>query len=199
MSSLTKLHMSWARILTSSPTRMRPLMAPSTLAYLLISRMRSLTTMACSVLMRSSLFKMILSAKAICWYASFTLPSSTWSSSLPIRCLASAIATTASKRKSAVNSGLDMKVLTMGTGSAMPVVSMRIWSMVSPFLMSSMICCRPCARSPRIVQHMQPLSMTMTFSAVFNFSCLSRASSMEISPNSFSMMANFFSLCSCKM
>mmetsp|Transcript_6790 Transcript_6790/g.13709 ORF Transcript_6790/g.13709 Transcript_6790/m.13709 type:complete len:242 (+) Transcript_6790:388-1113(+) len=67
MSSLTKLHMSCARRLHNSSMRTLLLMAPKTLANLLIDRMRSLTTIACSGLTRSNLFKMILSANAICW------------------------------------------------------------------------------------------------------------------------------------
>mmetsp|Transcript_17411 Transcript_17411/g.47891 ORF Transcript_17411/g.47891 Transcript_17411/m.47891 type:complete len:229 (-) Transcript_17411:282-968(-) len=62
----TKFTMSCARMLWNSSMRTRPLIAGTTLANLLISRILSLTTMACSVVIRSNLFKMILSANAIC-------------------------------------------------------------------------------------------------------------------------------------
>mmetsp|Transcript_3297 Transcript_3297/g.6880 ORF Transcript_3297/g.6880 Transcript_3297/m.6880 type:complete len:218 (-) Transcript_3297:67-720(-) len=166
MSMLTKLHMSCARILQSSSIRTRLFMAPKILANLLISRMRSRTTMACSVLTKSNLFKMILSANAICWYASLTFPLSTLSSSLAMRCFASAREMTASSRKSSVSSGFVIKVRTIGTGSAMPVVSMMIWSIWCPALMSSIICFNPPTKSPRTVQHMHPFPITTNFSAM---------------------------------
>mmetsp|Transcript_68721 Transcript_68721/g.194699 ORF Transcript_68721/g.194699 Transcript_68721/m.194699 type:complete len:200 (+) Transcript_68721:596-1195(+) len=199
MSSFTKLVMSCARMLVSSETLTRPFTAGRIFAYLLISLMRSLTAMASSVVVRSNLFKMILSANATCWYASLTLPSSTWSSSRPRMFFVSAMATTASSRRSCVSSGLDMKVRTMGTGSAIPVVSIMMASIVPPFWMSSRICLSPLTRSPRMVQHMHPLSMTTIFSAIDILSCFSSASSIEISPNSFSMIAIFLSVCSCKI
>mmetsp|Transcript_47154 Transcript_47154/g.111997 ORF Transcript_47154/g.111997 Transcript_47154/m.111997 type:complete len:200 (-) Transcript_47154:455-1054(-) len=199
MSSLTKLQMSCARMLHSSATLTFPFTAGRILAYLLMCLILSLTAMACSGVTKSSLLRMILSAKATCWKASFTFPSSTVSSKRPGRFLESATVTTASNRRSAVTCGLDMKVRTMGTGSAMPVVSIMIWSIPEPFLMASMISCNPPRRSPRMVQHMQPLSMTTIFSANASFSCLSKASSIGTSPNSFSMMAIFLSVCSWRM
>mmetsp|Transcript_27458 Transcript_27458/g.64007 ORF Transcript_27458/g.64007 Transcript_27458/m.64007 type:complete len:200 (-) Transcript_27458:445-1044(-) len=199
MFSFTKLTMSCARMLKSSDILTRPRTAGMIFAYLLISRMRSLTAMACSVVMRSSLLRMTLSAKATCWKASLTLPSSIWSSRRAMMCLASARATTASNRKSVVISGLDINVRTMGTGSAMPVVSIMMASMAWPLAMSSVISFSPFTRSPRIVQHTQPLSMTTIFSAIASLFWFSNASSMEISPNSFSMTAIFLSLCSCRM
>mmetsp|Transcript_103629 Transcript_103629/g.206019 ORF Transcript_103629/g.206019 Transcript_103629/m.206019 type:complete len:200 (-) Transcript_103629:468-1067(-) len=199
MSTSTKCVMSCARMLKSSDILIRPRTAGMTFANLLMSRMRSLTIMAWSVVTRSNLFRIILSANATCWYASLTLPSSTSSSSLPRMCFESTIEITASKRSSSVIAGSDMKVRTIGTGSAMPVVSIMMPSIWLPRLISFMISISPLSKSPRIVQHMQPLSITTIFSASDSFSFFSSASSMDISPNSFSMIAIFLSFCSCRM
>mmetsp|Transcript_54464 Transcript_54464/g.122511 ORF Transcript_54464/g.122511 Transcript_54464/m.122511 type:complete len:200 (+) Transcript_54464:148-747(+) len=199
MSALTKLLMSCAWTFRISDSRIRPFTAGRTLANLLISRIRSLMAMAWSVVTRSSLFRIILSANATCWYASLTLPSSTLSSRRAGRFLLSAMATTASSRSSSVSCGFVMNVRTMGTGSAMPVVSMMMPSIRLPLRMSARIWVSPFTRSPRIVQHMQPLPMTMTFSAIASLSCFNSASSMDISPNSFSITAIFLSCCSWRM
>mmetsp|Transcript_106225 Transcript_106225/g.193352 ORF Transcript_106225/g.193352 Transcript_106225/m.193352 type:complete len:200 (-) Transcript_106225:483-1082(-) len=199
MSAFTKLPMSWARILLSSDRGMRPFTDGRTLANWLMDRILSLTLIASSVLTRSILFRRTLSEKATCWKASLTLPSSTLSSKRPGRCLQSATQRTPSSRSSAVSSGFDMKVRMIGTGSAMPVVSIIMASIALPLCIDSSICFKPFSRSPRMVQHMQPLSITRTFSAMDSFCSLRRASSMDTSPNSFSMIAIFFSRCSCKM
>mmetsp|Transcript_38493 Transcript_38493/g.102012 ORF Transcript_38493/g.102012 Transcript_38493/m.102012 type:complete len:200 (-) Transcript_38493:524-1123(-) len=199
MSSLANLDMSCARRFVSSETLTRLFTAGRIFAYGLIDRRRSFTSMAISAVTRSNLFSSSLSQNATCWYASLTLPSSTLSSKRAVMCFASATVMTPSRRMFFVIAGFVMKVRTIGTGSAMPVVSMMIWSILFPFFTSACICSRPCCRSPRTVQHMQPLSITTIFSAMAFFSFFRRASSMEISPNSFSMMAIFISRCSCRM
>mmetsp|Transcript_6773 Transcript_6773/g.17279 ORF Transcript_6773/g.17279 Transcript_6773/m.17279 type:complete len:200 (+) Transcript_6773:143-742(+) len=199
MSTLTKLDMSCARMFVSSSSLTRPFTAGKILANALMLRKRSFTAINCSVVTRSCLFSSNLSQNATCWYASLTLPSSTLSSRRPRMFLASATVTTPSRRSSFEISGDVMNVRTMGTGSAMPVVSIMMASILAPFLTSSKICLRPESKSPRTVQHMHPLSMTMIFSASASLSCLSNASSIEISPNSFSMIAIFISRCSWRM
>mmetsp|Transcript_7802 Transcript_7802/g.19287 ORF Transcript_7802/g.19287 Transcript_7802/m.19287 type:complete len:220 (-) Transcript_7802:287-946(-) len=199
MSSFAKFTILCACTFVISDSRTLLHTAGKIFANLLTPRMRSLHAMACSASTRSSLFKMILSAKAICWYAMFTFPCSTSSSSRPTKCFASAKATTASKRRSKVRRSLDMKVRIIGTGSAIPVDSIMMASMPAPAFMSSTICKRPFSKSPRMVQHTQPFSMTTTRSANAFLSCFRRASSMETSPNSFSMIAIFISRCSRRM
>mmetsp|Transcript_15316 Transcript_15316/g.45957 ORF Transcript_15316/g.45957 Transcript_15316/m.45957 type:complete len:309 (-) Transcript_15316:392-1318(-) len=169
------------------------------LAKLLMERRRLFTVPATSLLTRSSLLRRILSAKATCWYASFTFPSSTSSSRRARMCFASTTVTTPSRRSSSVRSLDVMKVLAIGTGSAMPVVSIRIASSRLPWRFTFMSCLRPLSRSPRTVQHMQPLSMTTTSSARANLSIFRRSSSIGTSPNSFSMTATLLSRCSCRM
>mmetsp|Transcript_36133 Transcript_36133/g.67289 ORF Transcript_36133/g.67289 Transcript_36133/m.67289 type:complete len:200 (-) Transcript_36133:277-876(-) len=199
MSALMKLLMSWARKLTSSDILTLPLTAGTIFAKALMSRSRSLVLMASSADTRSSLFNSSLSQNATCWYASFTRPSSTSSSRRLHTFLASATVMTPSSRSLELISSEVMNVRTIGTGSAMPVVSITIWSRCLPFSTSFRISLKPSMRSPRIVQHMQPLSMTTTFSAKAILSFFKSRSSMDTSPNSFSMTAIFFSLCSCRM
>ena len=100
-------------------------------------------------------------------------------------CLASARHRMESMRKASAISGLMKKVNATGAGSARPVVSMMTWS---NFFARSFRVRRARTRSPRTVQHTQPLSMVMMSSASFMFSP-TRASSMDTAPNSFSMTA----------
>mmetsp|Transcript_79029 Transcript_79029/g.226562 ORF Transcript_79029/g.226562 Transcript_79029/m.226562 type:complete len:267 (+) Transcript_79029:332-1132(+) len=90
-------------------------------------------------------------------------------------------------------SGVVRSVLTIGTGSAMPVVSMMTPSSGLPVSICFRMASKAPKRSPRTVQHMQPFSMTITCSAMPSAELASSSLSMGTAPNSFSITANFFS------
>ena len=72
----------------------------------------------------------------------------------------------------------------MGAGFARPVVSIRMWSNC-PFLSFTSLPSMS-TRSPRTVQHRQPLLSSMMFSSPLSSKATSSLS-ISISPNSFSM------------
>jgi hypothetical protein len=97
---------------------------------------------------------------------------------------ASATVTTASSRAFFCTSSSTKKVCATGAGSARPVVSTMMASnlplrFISPSRMRT--------RSPRTVQHMQPLFISNTSSSA----PMIRSLSMPISPNSLTMTAYF--------
>lgn len=143
---------------------------------------------------------MILSANWICFSASFTAPSVMSMSSRFRQFFASTTVMQPSYRIFSVIHWFSLKVFAIGTGSAMPLVSMRTMSSLLPTAIFFWIWEMASTRSPRTWQHMQPLSMRITCSAISNFCCwLIRSLSIAISPNSFSITAIFFSFCSVKM
>ena len=108
-------------------------------------------------------------------------------------CLASTSVTMPSTRANALISGSTRKVCATGAGSAMPVVSMTMPSSLrSPAATRWASFFRILTRSDRTVQHTQPFSTSTISSSEANllFFCTS-ASSIDVSPNSFSMIAIF--------
>mmetsp|Transcript_97545 Transcript_97545/g.281488 ORF Transcript_97545/g.281488 Transcript_97545/m.281488 type:complete len:282 (+) Transcript_97545:327-1172(+) len=98
-----------------------------------------------------------------------------------------------SSRKYFAMSGVVLRVRTMGTGSAIPVVSTSTASRGLPFSICLRMESKAPRRSPRTVQHMQPFSMTTTCSAKSRAEFCNNSLSMGTAPNSFSMTANFLS------
>mmetsp|Transcript_54312 Transcript_54312/g.151201 ORF Transcript_54312/g.151201 Transcript_54312/m.151201 type:complete len:238 (-) Transcript_54312:87-800(-) len=90
-------------------------------------------------------------------------------------------------------SGVCRNVRTIGTGSAIPVVSMSTASSGLPCSIRFRMESKAPRRSPRTVQHMQPFSMTTTCSAKSIAASFKSSLSIGTAPNSFSMTANFFS------
>mmetsp|Transcript_23057 Transcript_23057/g.91436 ORF Transcript_23057/g.91436 Transcript_23057/m.91436 type:complete len:254 (+) Transcript_23057:620-1381(+) len=169
--------------------------AVKTTANWLMPAMRALIAASSSGDTKSTLFKMMRSAKATCCTASLTAPSGLTSSRCAATCFASARQTTESISKLSSIHWFDLIVEMIGAGSARPVVSS----------MTASNCVRFCTsepsvrtRSPRIEQHAHPLSIWMRSSLEAMFSVTS-FSSMLISPYSFSMTQIRFSRCSVNM
>mmetsp|Transcript_6450 Transcript_6450/g.13400 ORF Transcript_6450/g.13400 Transcript_6450/m.13400 type:complete len:317 (-) Transcript_6450:444-1394(-) len=136
---------------------------------------------------RSILFMRILSENAICVTDSLMASSSRFSLMCSEMNLQSTRQMMPSTRKWLAMTGFWVKVATTGAGFASPVVSTRTRSK-SP--LRSLSCVSAFIRSPRTVQHAQPLSRLITSSATFRFS-LTSASSMLTAPNSFSITQIF--------
>mmetsp|Transcript_109266 Transcript_109266/g.309119 ORF Transcript_109266/g.309119 Transcript_109266/m.309119 type:complete len:367 (-) Transcript_109266:8-1108(-) len=159
-------------------------------AVLLMMRSSAWTSSRYSGETRSVLFRRIRSAKATCSTASLTTPFGFSSLRCSMQCLASTTVSTPSRTMWLCTKSSAKNVCATGAGSARPVVSMMmpsrglplpavcLWSFFSPTM-----------RSPRTVQQMQPLFISMMFSSVTLLFVLSSASSIPISPNSFSMTA----------
>mmetsp|Transcript_22019 Transcript_22019/g.49678 ORF Transcript_22019/g.49678 Transcript_22019/m.49678 type:complete len:381 (+) Transcript_22019:595-1737(+) len=163
-------------------------------AKLLIDFSRSSTRTRSASETRSVLLRSIRSAKATCSTASFSAPSGFSSSRCCSMCFASISVTIPSRRANSLTASSTKKVCATGAGSAMPVVSITIPSSLSlPDLTRFASLLRTTMRSCRTVQQMQPFIISMISSSA----CIlvffeRRASSMPISPNSFSMTAIFF-------
>mmetsp|Transcript_21312 Transcript_21312/g.37903 ORF Transcript_21312/g.37903 Transcript_21312/m.37903 type:complete len:202 (+) Transcript_21312:627-1232(+) len=159
--------------------------------------MRFSTCATVSASTRSILFTRTVLENAICAHAvPLDSRSPLLSSSFPIACLASTRAMTLSMTNARRTSGFTMNDCTTGAGSAAPVSSISTPSNWSPSLRFIAIFCSVLTRSPRMVQQTQPLSSTTSSSAKSSCFCSTRASSMLTSPTSFSITANFLSLCS---
>mmetsp|Transcript_15838 Transcript_15838/g.33866 ORF Transcript_15838/g.33866 Transcript_15838/m.33866 type:complete len:304 (-) Transcript_15838:89-1000(-) len=151
----------------------------------LIELIVSLTIASSSLVTRSVLLRMMRSEKATCCTASLTVSSARLSLRCVRMCLQSTRQSTPSMRKLFIKEKSEVMVLMTGAGSARPVVSS---STRSKFFLRSLSCPKALTKSPRTVQHAQPLSMVISSSAAFTFS-LTRASSMLTAPNSFSITA----------
>mmetsp|Transcript_8276 Transcript_8276/g.27238 ORF Transcript_8276/g.27238 Transcript_8276/m.27238 type:complete len:233 (+) Transcript_8276:371-1069(+) len=145
-----------------------------------------------SAVTRSHLFSRMRSAKATCWTASLTAPSGLISSKWRRTFFASARQMTESIRKLSSIHWFDLSVARMGAGSASPVVSNIT---ASNCLRLGMMPESVRTKSPRMLQHAQPLSICTRSSLDAMFSETS-FSSMLISPNSFSMTQMRFPFCS---
>eukprot|EP00439_Symbiodinium_sp_Y106_P050799 s202_g6.t1 len=134
------------------------------------------------------------SAKANCSTASFSTPSGFSSSRWGIR------VTIPSRDIFCCTKSSAKKVCATGAGSAKPVVSMMTPSSGLLFLTAFLIIFfSPAMRSPRTVQQMQPLFISMMFSCVAIEPASIKPSSMPTSPNSFSMMPMRLPWFSCRM
>jgi len=112
-------------------------------------------------------------------------------------CLQSTTQRMASILKRAPTSGWVLKVKATGAGSAMPVVSIMTASYLSARADRDL---KALTKSPRTVQHTQPLSMEMMSSLAVSLAFDEiRLESMSIAPNSFSMMAILLPWFSVKM
>mmetsp|Transcript_74137 Transcript_74137/g.194434 ORF Transcript_74137/g.194434 Transcript_74137/m.194434 type:complete len:340 (-) Transcript_74137:171-1190(-) len=166
-------------------------------AVLLMRRISACTISRYSGVTRSVLFSRMRSAKQICSTASFTTPSGFSSLRCSMTCFASTTVRMPSRTMLFCTKSSAKKVCATGDGSASPVVSIITASSGFPFFCAFFtIFLRPAMRSPRTVQQMQPLFISMMFSSVTPVltpppSLMMRASSMPTSPNSFSMMAIF--------
>mmetsp|Transcript_20505 Transcript_20505/g.49301 ORF Transcript_20505/g.49301 Transcript_20505/m.49301 type:complete len:279 (-) Transcript_20505:266-1102(-) len=123
-----------------------------------------------SSIIRSILFRIILSAKHTCCSASFSVPSALSSSSLWRMCFASATVMMLSSlyilsRDSSPSFVSAKKVWTTGAGSARPVVSMMTPSNVSTFSYRRF---RAATRSPRTLQQMHPFMISITSSSTLS-------------------------------
>mmetsp|Transcript_56664 Transcript_56664/g.172496 ORF Transcript_56664/g.172496 Transcript_56664/m.172496 type:complete len:299 (-) Transcript_56664:340-1236(-) len=156
----------------------------------LILRIRFSTSSSSASSTKSVLFRRMRSAKATCSTASFSTPSGFSSSRWATKCFASATVRMPSSAIFCWTKSSAKNVCATGAGSARPVVSIRTASMGLPVLLEFLtILLRPAMRSPRTVQQMQPLFISMMFSSVVMGPASSRASSMPTSPNSFSITA----------
>mmetsp|Transcript_56823 Transcript_56823/g.114078 ORF Transcript_56823/g.114078 Transcript_56823/m.114078 type:complete len:267 (-) Transcript_56823:49-849(-) len=170
-------------------------------AVLLMARISSWRSSRYSALTRSVLFSRMRSAKATCSTASLTTPSGFSSFKCSKMCFESTTVRMPSKAMLPCTKSSAKKVCATGAGSARPVVSMMIPSKGLPL---PVVCLcsflRPAIRSPRTVQQMQPLFISMIFSSVTAVLLVfSKALSMPTSPNSFSMTAIFFPCISCRI
>mmetsp|Transcript_36566 Transcript_36566/g.85480 ORF Transcript_36566/g.85480 Transcript_36566/m.85480 type:complete len:217 (+) Transcript_36566:574-1224(+) len=138
-------------------------------------------------LTRSVLFKRILSANASCRWVSFMEPSSFTSPRCCMTYCASTTVTTPSISTWDEMSWSRKNVWITGEGSAIPVVSIRMQSNSS---LRSIRRLTTGIRSPRTLQQMQPLIISMISVLVSSF-IVTRSASMSTAPYSFSMMANF--------
>mmetsp|Transcript_20327 Transcript_20327/g.60719 ORF Transcript_20327/g.60719 Transcript_20327/m.60719 type:complete len:306 (-) Transcript_20327:64-981(-) len=146
----------------------------------------------------STLLRSTLSANATCWAGSLTASLERSRVSCVMKCTVSTTVRMPSILHVAFTTGSSAKVWQMGPGSATPVVSMRIPSIIASgtprAIRSSTVSTMlriAVTRSSRSVQQRQPLSKTVMDSMVF---CLPTAlstsiSSMAVSPNSFSITA----------
>mmetsp|Transcript_6165 Transcript_6165/g.11636 ORF Transcript_6165/g.11636 Transcript_6165/m.11636 type:complete len:232 (-) Transcript_6165:842-1537(-) len=145
---------------------------------------------------RSVLFRRMTSANATCSTASlvpffFSLIRFTIH-------LQSTTVTMPSIRKALETSSSAKKVCATGAGAAIPVVSMMTPSRCLPFAIMPAIFLRVWMRSTRTVQQMHPFCIRWISSLSLNLSVTSW-SSTPMHPNSFSITAYFFSLCSFRM
>mmetsp|Transcript_37198 Transcript_37198/g.120417 ORF Transcript_37198/g.120417 Transcript_37198/m.120417 type:complete len:314 (+) Transcript_37198:647-1588(+) len=142
---------------------------------------------------RSVLFSSSRSAKATCATASLTTPSGFTASRCRSICFASTRVTIPSRRAKPRIFACARNVCATGAGSAMPVVSMTIPSKCSfPDRTRWRSLLRIAMRSCRTVQQMQPFRTSTISSSDLNCEFFWRSlSSMEMSPNSFSMTAIF--------
>mmetsp|Transcript_84192 Transcript_84192/g.186857 ORF Transcript_84192/g.186857 Transcript_84192/m.186857 type:complete len:319 (-) Transcript_84192:59-1015(-) len=159
-------------------------------AVLLMVRSSCCTSSKYSGVTKSVLLSMMRSAKATCSTASLTAPFGFSSRRCCMICLASTTVRIPSRAMLACTKSSAKKVCATGAGSARPVVSMMMPSSGFPL---PEVCLwsffKPAMRSPRTVQQMHPLFISITFSSVALRFVLSKASSMPTSPNSFSMIA----------
>mmetsp|Transcript_42991 Transcript_42991/g.121550 ORF Transcript_42991/g.121550 Transcript_42991/m.121550 type:complete len:222 (-) Transcript_42991:328-993(-) len=155
--------------------------------------MRWYTSTTWSWSTRSNLLRRILSANAICRWRSWSSLSPSHSERRLRMLLVSTSVIVPSNRKCLAMSGVVRRVRTMGTGSAIPVVSTSTASRGLPFSICWRIESKAPRRSPRTVQHMQPFSMTTTCSAKSSAEFCNNSLSIGTAPNSFSMTANFLS------
>mmetsp|Transcript_62982 Transcript_62982/g.175450 ORF Transcript_62982/g.175450 Transcript_62982/m.175450 type:complete len:200 (+) Transcript_62982:345-944(+) len=174
----------------------------------LTPRIAPTTSFKCSALTTSTLFSKILSAKATCCAGSFTASGGMSRLSCCKKCAASTTVRIPSILQQALITASSPKVLQIGPGSATPVVSISIPSIIASGIprarRSSTVEMMPriaLTRSSRRVQQRQPLSRTVIDSIV---DCLPTAwsssiSSMGTSPNSFSITAYFFPCCARRM
>mmetsp|Transcript_12516 Transcript_12516/g.37585 ORF Transcript_12516/g.37585 Transcript_12516/m.37585 type:complete len:350 (+) Transcript_12516:139-1188(+) len=171
-----------------------------TSAVVLISRTRASISARRFSSARSTLLSSTVDENAICAHAvPFASGSSFASASFISACLASTSATTLSTKNAAPISSFMKKVWTTGAGSAAPVSSIKTPSSACPFWTFSATFNSVATRSLRIVQQMQPLSRTTSSSPISWCFCSTSESSIDTSPISFSMTANFLSLCSRRM
>src|SRR6202022_4565834 len=139
-------------------------------------RIRASTSASSALETRSVLLSTMTSANAIWFLASGA------SFSRSLSHFASATVTTASSRALFCTSSSTKKVCATGAGSASPVVStMMASNLPLRFIRPS----RMRTRSPRTVQHMQPLFISNTSSSA----PITRSLSMPVSPNSLTMTA----------
>mmetsp|Transcript_52760 Transcript_52760/g.101856 ORF Transcript_52760/g.101856 Transcript_52760/m.101856 type:complete len:254 (-) Transcript_52760:195-956(-) len=187
--------MSNAPRLVSSNAGTIPLTDATTGADSLKDRMRCHTSTTCSASTKSSLLSKILSAKESwrCLSMSSEPPANSLRRSRIV--FVSTSVMVPSSLKCFAMSGVWRNVLTMGTGSAIPVVSTNTASSGLPCSICFRIESKAPRRSPRTVQHIQPFSMTTTCSARPIAALGSKSWSMGTAPNSFSMIANFLSRC----
>mmetsp|Transcript_49752 Transcript_49752/g.115438 ORF Transcript_49752/g.115438 Transcript_49752/m.115438 type:complete len:232 (-) Transcript_49752:342-1037(-) len=174
----------------------------------LMPRMAPFVSSISSRLQASILLSSNLSAKPTCCAGSFTASLGRSRCSCVRKCLQSTTVRMPSILQYFFTSASLPNVLMIGPGSAMPVVSMRIPSIIASvapasYLSSTLLMMFLMAktRSSRTVQHKHPLSSTEIDSTV---SCLSTACSkswlsMATSPNSFSIMAYFLPCCAVRM
>mmetsp|Transcript_52872 Transcript_52872/g.128110 ORF Transcript_52872/g.128110 Transcript_52872/m.128110 type:complete len:289 (-) Transcript_52872:77-943(-) len=152
---------------------------------LLILRSLFSTSSRCSGDTRSVLFSSILSANTTCSTHSFSAPSGFTSSKCCITCFASTKVTMASSLALAWIPSSMKNVWATGAGSAIPVVSINT---ASSLVLRLRILLRMRIKSPLTVQQIQPLFISNISSEV-SYCCLTKASSIPTSPNSFSITA----------
>mmetsp|Transcript_10050 Transcript_10050/g.15053 ORF Transcript_10050/g.15053 Transcript_10050/m.15053 type:complete len:232 (+) Transcript_10050:345-1040(+) len=145
---------------------------------------------------RSVLFKSITSANATCSTASFSPFFS--SSRRSMIHLQSTTVIMPSILNVPATSSSAKKVCATGAGSAIPVVSIITPSNFFPFAIIKLIFLSVLIRSPRTVQQIQPLFISMMSSSLSNLLRMSW-SSTPTAPNSFSITAYFFSFCSLRI
>mmetsp|Transcript_34373 Transcript_34373/g.77129 ORF Transcript_34373/g.77129 Transcript_34373/m.77129 type:complete len:218 (-) Transcript_34373:536-1189(-) len=166
----------------------------------LTERIAAIDSSTFSLLTASTLFSRTLSAKATCCAGSLTEPSDLSRVNCVRKCAASTTVRIPSILQYRLTTGSRPNVLQTGPGSAIPVVSISMPSIMASSTPDSsrssteeMMLRIAATRSSRKVQQRQPLSRTVTDSIV---DCTptpssSSISSMAASPNSFSMTAYF--------
>mmetsp|Transcript_158822 Transcript_158822/g.296045 ORF Transcript_158822/g.296045 Transcript_158822/m.296045 type:complete len:200 (-) Transcript_158822:71-670(-) len=175
---------------------------------LLMPRMAAFVSSTNSRLQASTLFRSSLSAKPTCCADSFTAPSDRSFVSCWMKCLQSTTVRMPSILQYFRTTSSIPKVFTMGPGSAMPVVSIKIPSSMAPSMplahlssTAAQMFLMAITRSSRTLQQRQPLSSTVMDSVVaflptpWSISKLS----MGTSPNSFSMTAYLLPCCASRM
>mmetsp|Transcript_15840 Transcript_15840/g.26943 ORF Transcript_15840/g.26943 Transcript_15840/m.26943 type:complete len:278 (+) Transcript_15840:652-1485(+) len=184
----SRLKADWFRILPKSTTLRLVSMICAVWLMLSIS---TFTAASSSAFTRSNLFSTMRSANATCCTASLTASSGLTSCRWEVTFFASTRHTMQSMRKLSWIVTSLLNVWMMGAGSASPVVSRTIaWKSLRRLARSLSVR----TRSPRTVQHTQPLSMEMMSSLALICS-ITKPSSMFTSPNSFSMIAIRHSFC----
>mmetsp|Transcript_145559 Transcript_145559/g.362996 ORF Transcript_145559/g.362996 Transcript_145559/m.362996 type:complete len:328 (-) Transcript_145559:447-1430(-) len=166
----------------------------------LICRISDSSSASSSSEARSVLLSKIRSAKAICSTASFSTPSGFSSRKCCKQCFASTTVMMPSRTIWAWMWSSAKNVCATGAGSARPVVSMMTPSSLEPEAADRFrMLLRPWMRSPRTVQQMQPLFISMICSEPRSSREAISASSMPISPNSFSITAKRLPCVPCRM